>query len=119
MHVLGNRNISIFTHQNKIYHNIVVHLAIPPPVLLSTMVSIKDIVATLPAEDNAWGWGPPPSTEKTLDGVPYAPFSKTDKLGHMADWTSDNKDRDGRPRGQYRGYRGMLHPLCVVCMVCV
>ncbi|EEH02777.1 translation initiation factor eIF3 [Histoplasma capsulatum G186AR] len=57
-------------------------------------VSIADIVASLPSEDS---WGPPVTTETTLDGVPYAPFSKGDKLGRMADWATEGKDgRDGR-----------------------
>lgn len=68
--------------------------------------SIADLISALPDGD---GWGPPVTTETTLDGVPYAPFSKGDKLGRMADWTSDGKDgRDGRGgRAQYnRNYRG-------------
>ncbi|ROV97902.1 hypothetical protein VSDG_04942 [Cytospora chrysosperma] len=67
--------------------------------------SIADLISALPDGD---GWGPPVTTETTLDGVPYAPFSKGDKLGRMADWTSDGKDgRDGRGgRAQYnRNYR--------------
>ncbi|KUI61205.1 Eukaryotic translation initiation factor 3 subunit D [Cytospora mali] len=67
--------------------------------------SIADLISALPEGD---GWGPPVTTETTLDGVPYAPFSKGDKLGRMADWTSDGKDgRDGRGgRAQYnRNYR--------------
>lgn len=67
--------------------------------------SLADLIAALPSED---GWGPPTVTETTLNGVPYAPFSKGDKLGRMADWTADSKDgRDGRGgRQQYnRNYR--------------
>lgn len=70
-------------------------------------VSIADIVASLPSEDS---WGPPVTTETTLDGVPYAPFSKGDKLGRMADWASEGKDgRDGRGGRQAynRIYRGL------------
>ncbi|EKG17692.1 Eukaryotic translation initiation factor 3 subunit 7 [Macrophomina phaseolina MS6] len=38
-----------------------------------------------------------------LEGVPYAPYSKADRLGRMADWT-EGKDRDGRGgRQQYGG----------------
>ncbi|KAH6996653.1 eukaryotic translation initiation factor 3 subunit D [Ilyonectria sp. MPI-CAGE-AT-0026] len=53
------------------------------------------------------GWGPSVTTETTLNGVPYAPFSKGDKLGRMADWTTEGKDRDGRGgRAQYnRSFR--------------
>lgn len=74
--------------------------------------SIADIIAALPDGD---GWGPPVTTETTLNGVPYAPFSKGDKLGRMADWTADGKDgRDGRGgRAQYnRNYRGTPSDRC-------
>ncbi|XXG93985.1 hypothetical protein Hte_000236 [Hypoxylon texense] len=67
--------------------------------------SLADLIAALPEGD---GWGPPTITDTTLNGVPYAPFSKGDKLGRMADWTADSKDsRDGRGgRQQYnRNYR--------------
>ncbi|CAJ2501595.1 Uu.00g044480.m01.CDS01 [Anthostomella pinea] len=67
--------------------------------------SLADLVSALPEGD---GWGPPVVSETTLNGVPYAPFSKGDKLGRMADWTADSKDgRDGRGgRQQYnRNYR--------------
>ncbi|KAI1356693.1 eukaryotic translation initiation factor 3 subunit D [Xylaria sp. FL0043] len=67
--------------------------------------SLADLIAALPDGD---GWGPQTTTETTLNGVPYAPFSKGDKLGRMADWTADGKDgRDGRGgRQQYnRNYR--------------
>ncbi|EJT81234.1 eukaryotic translation initiation factor 3 subunit D [Gaeumannomyces tritici R3-111a-1] len=67
--------------------------------------SLADIVAALPDGD---GWGPETTSETTLNGVPYAPFSKGDKLGRMADWTADGKDgRDGRGgRQQFnRNYR--------------
>ncbi|RYP03152.1 hypothetical protein DL764_005359 [Monosporascus ibericus] len=66
--------------------------------------SLAALISALPEGD---GWGPPSTTETTLNGVPYAPFSKGDKLGRMADWTADSKDRDGRGgRQQYnRNYR--------------
>ncbi|QYS99192.1 Eukaryotic translation initiation factor 3 subunit D [Trichoderma simmonsii] len=52
------------------------------------------------------GWGPSVTSEITLDGVPYAPFSKGDKLGRMADWTAEGKDRERGGRLQYnRQYR--------------
>lgn len=85
--------------------------------------SIADLIAALPDGD---GWGPPVTTETTLDGVPYAPFSKGDKLGRMADWTADGKDgRDGRGgRAQYnRNYRGAppnntKHQLALLAISC-
>ncbi|KAI0013423.1 eukaryotic translation initiation factor 3 subunit D [Xylariaceae sp. FL0662B] len=70
-----------------------------------TSKSLADLIEALPEGD---GWGPPVMTETTLNGVPYAPFSKGDKLGRMADWASDGKDgRDGRGgRQQYnRNFR--------------
>lgn len=55
------------------------------------------------------GWGPSVTSEITLDGVPYAPFSKGDKLGRMADWTAEGKDRERGGRLQYsRQYRGTV-----------
>ncbi|EAW14248.1 eukaryotic translation initiation factor 3 subunit D [Aspergillus clavatus NRRL 1] len=66
-------------------------------------VSIADLVAALPSEDS---WGPATPSDNMLEGVPYAPFSKGDKLGRMADWTSDSKDRDRAGRQAYnRNYR--------------
>ncbi|KAH6895164.1 eukaryotic translation initiation factor 3 subunit D [Thelonectria olida] len=61
------------------------------------------ICESCPAGD---GWGPAVTTETTLNGVPYAPFSKGDKLGRMADWTTEGKDRERGGRAQYnRNYR--------------
>ncbi|KAL8798102.1 MAG: hypothetical protein Q9182_006953 [Xanthomendoza sp. 2 TL-2023] len=67
-------------------------------------VSLADIVATLPSDES---WGPPTTTDALVDGVPYAPYSKGDKLGRMADWTAEGKDREGRGgRQQYnRNYK--------------
>lgn len=76
-----------------------------------TLKSLVDIVDTCPPDD---GWGCAVTNDITLNGVPYAPFSKGDKLGRVADWT-DGKDRDGRSRGQYnRNFRGKSshHDLC-------
>ena len=68
-------------------------------------ISLSDIVTALPSDET---WGPPTITDSLVDGVPYAPYSKGDKLGRMADWTTEGKDRDGRGgRQQYnRSYRG-------------
>ncbi|KAF7173149.1 hypothetical protein CNMCM5623_005372 [Aspergillus felis] len=66
-------------------------------------ISIADLVAALPAEDT---WGPATPSDNMLDGVPYAPFSKGDKLGRMADWTGDGKDQNRGGRQAYnRNYR--------------
>ena len=69
--------------------------------------SLRDLIDALPSEQ----WGPPTTTETTLNGVPYAPFSKGDKLGRMADWTSEGKDREGRGgRQQYQQrYRDQIY----------
>ncbi|KAJ4415586.1 hypothetical protein N0V85_002646 [Neurospora sp. IMI 360204] len=67
---------------------------------------LVDLIDSLP--DLGATWGPAVTTETTLNGVPYAPYSKGDKLGRMADWTADSKDgRDGRGgRQQYnRNFR--------------
>ncbi|KAI4188213.1 MAG: hypothetical protein LQ346_005359 [Caloplaca aetnensis] len=67
-------------------------------------MSLADIVAALPSDE---AWGPPTTTDALVEGVPYAPYSKGDKLGRMADWTTEGKDREGRGgRQQYnRNYR--------------
>ncbi|KAL8730657.1 MAG: hypothetical protein Q9166_003970 [cf. Caloplaca sp. 2 TL-2023] len=67
-------------------------------------MSLVDIVATLPSDES---WGPSTTTDALVDGVPYAPYSKGDKLGRMADWTTEGKDREGRGgRQQYnRNYK--------------
>jgi translation initiation factor 3 subunit D len=70
------------------------------------MADSLDYVKVVEACPPGDGWGPPVTTETTLDGVPYAPFSKGDKLGRMADWTSEGKDRERGGRQQYnRNYR--------------
>ena len=69
-------------------------------------ISLADLVSSLPTEET---WGPSTTKDALVDGVPYAPYSKGDKLGRMADWTSEGKDgREGRGgRQQYqRNYRG-------------
>jgi len=68
--------------------------------------SLLDLVSALPSGDS---WGPSATTETTLNGVPYAPFSKGDKLGRMADWTEGKGgDRGGRQQYGNRGYRGNI-----------
>ena len=39
--------------------------------------------------DNKDGWGPT-TVPARLEGIPFAPFSKSDKLGRAADWTNQN-----------------------------
>lgn len=68
--------------------------------------SLQDIIASLPKDT----WGPPTTTETTLNGVPYAPFSKGDKLGRMADWTAEGKERERGGRAQYQQrYRDQIY----------
>lgn len=69
-----------------------------------TTIKLAESVSSLALDDE---WGPETVTTTTLDGVPYAPYSKGDKLGRMADWTLDSKDRDrGGRTGYNRNYRG-------------
>lgn len=51
-------------------------------------------------------WGPSSTIPESLrfNDVPYAPFSKNDKLGKVADWFDPTKDKDNK-RQQQRGYR--------------
>ncbi len=69
--------------------------------------------------DNDNGWGPSPAMlpEKFRD-IPYAPYSKADKLGKIADWSTPEqkeKESSGRSRANYRNYRGMLFISHVNC----
>ena len=61
----------------------------------------------LPVADG-WGPGDDWELEGVLKDVPFAPFSKGDKLGRAADWTTESKDgKDSRSRTGYgRNYRG-------------
>jgi hypothetical protein len=115
--VIGRLDARTFDHhKSEIFatphRDLLRNSIIPPHKLAATMapISLTDIISALPSEDS---WGPPTSTETTLNGVPYAPYSKGDKLGRMADWTTEGKDgRDGRGgRQQYnRNYRGWFSP---------
>ncbi|KAK5459402.1 hypothetical protein LTS15_003530 [Exophiala xenobiotica] len=63
-------------------------------------ISLADAINGLNVHDE---WGPEITSNTTLDGVPYAPYSKSDKLGRMADWTQEGKegrDRGGRQYGR-------------------
>lgn len=76
---------------------------------------LADTIAQLSVEDD--GWGPETVTSTTLDGVPYAPYSKGDKLGRMADWTQEGKEGAQRGNRNYnRNYRGeFLYRECGTC----
>jgi len=63
---------------------------------------------SLPAiEENSDGWGPR-GIPRELEGMPYAPYSKSDKIGRIADWNIQN------PRGRqiefYRTRRSLANP---------
>ncbi|CAA22586.1 translation initiation factor eIF3d [Schizosaccharomyces pombe] len=52
---------------------------------------------------SAWG---PPETEQIGGDIPYAPFSKGDRLGKIADWSVD-QPKDGREqRGRQGAFAG-------------
>lgn len=74
-------------------------------------ISLAETIAQLGVEDE---WGPEITTATTLNGIPYAPYSKGDKLGRMADWTQEGKE--GRDRGQRygRNFRGQS-PIAISC----
>ncbi|PWA56039.1 hypothetical protein CTI12_AA422680 [Artemisia annua] len=44
---------------------------------------------------NPDGWGPPETTSPS--NVPFAPFSRSDKLGRIADWTRSNTYQNKNP----------------------
>jgi hypothetical protein len=57
-------------------------------------------------------WGPPSEVPESLrfHEVPYAPFSKGDKLGKVADWNTDSKDGKDQKRQPYgRSFRDPYH----------
>lgn len=56
-------------------------------------------------------WGPPATVPESLrfNDVPFAPFSKNDKLGKVADWSDAAKDLKDNKRQQHRGYRDPYH----------
>ncbi|KAH0608423.1 uncharacterized protein H6S33_001557 [Morchella sextelata] len=64
---------------------------------------LSALIAALP-EHETGAWGPPSNVDSSLNEVPYAPYSKGDKLGRMADWTSDNTKDGGNQRGGRGGY---------------
>lgn len=67
--------------------------------------------------DTLSGWGPTSDViPNQFRDIPYAPYSKGDKLGRVADWTNpdsqkqDNRETTGRQgrSGFNRFNRGML-----------
>ena len=45
-------------------------------------------------EDNADGWGPTTVPEQ-LEGIPYAPFTKSEKIGRISDFTQSGFNKYG------------------------
>ena len=53
--------------------------------------------------DNPNGWGPSKGffmPENQLQNVPYAPFSKNERIGRVADWTRNYNARPNARSGQ-------------------
>jgi hypothetical protein len=118
-HILATQKLPADNlHPTLIIHNPPFVLSVVGAYIFFTMapISIADLVAALPAED---AWGPATSGDNMLEGVPYAPFAKGDKLGRMADWTAESKDRAGQGRQQYnrnfRGKRSTLQQMFSLC----
>ncbi|ODQ66057.1 eukaryotic translation initiation factor 3 subunit D [Nadsonia fulvescens var. elongata DSM 6958] len=64
----------------------------------------------LPSANSFWGPSSTVPTDLSFNDVPYAPFSKGDKLGKVADFTSDVKDAKDQKRQQFgRGARDFYH----------
>ncbi|RUS24999.1 eukaryotic translation initiation factor 3 subunit D, partial [Jimgerdemannia flammicorona] len=56
--------------------------------------------------DNDLGWGPASNVlPEQFRDIPYAPYSKADKLGRIADWSLPDQNKDGQ-RDQNVGGRG-------------
>jgi len=68
-------------------------------------------------EDSADGWGPSAEPEK-LQGIPFAPFSKSDKLGKAADWTNQNYQKYSGTWGA-SGEVEAARSLCFCCFACL
>lgn len=70
-----------------------------------------------PVSDSQSGWGPVSLSSQFRD-IPYAPYSKADKLGRIADWSAPEgtQGKDGRGatgdqrggRSNFRNFRGIL-----------
>ncbi|KAI9301571.1 eukaryotic translation initiation factor 3 subunit D [Cunninghamella echinulata] len=58
--------------------------------------------------DSEYGWGPASDVVPTeFRDIPYAPYSKADKLGRVADWTNpDGQKQDNRENSGRQGKQG-------------
>lgn len=69
-------------------------------------------VSKLPSIEDPWGPGSYTPNSLQFNGVPYAPFIKSDKLGKIADWQSAREDEQlsmknsnlQKKRDQYHAY---------------
>ena len=53
---------------------------------------------TFSIDSNPTAWGPMlTSVPPGFEDIPFAPFSKSDKIGRVADWYEIDDGKDGRP----------------------
>lgn len=102
-------------NNNSATTTLIKYLFIPEteaPVVM-TLPELSALIAALP-ESPEVTWGPPATIDSALNDVPYAPYSKGDKLGRMADWSTesgkDGRDQRGGRQGYNRNYRGFSTP---------
>jgi hypothetical protein len=82
-------------------------------------LSIMSAPFKLPTVADTQAWGPVGLSAQFRD-IPYAPYSKADKLGRIADWSApegtqgkDNRGGAGDQRGGrpgFRNFRGIFFP---------
>ncbi len=60
-------------------------------------------------DDNDSGWGPGNFFEE-MDGIPFAPFNKNDRLGRISDWTQPGQTNR-------RGRGGLAHEYHFCCCI--
>ena len=83
-------------------------LEVEAPAVMA-LPELSALIAALP-ESPEVTWGLPATTDSALNDVPYAPYSKGDKLRRMADWSTesgkDGRDQRGGRQGYNRNFRG-------------
>ena len=63
----------------------------------------------IPESDGQWGPPKQPLLNRKFQDIPYAPFSKSDRVGRFADWndlTGENRQTSNLASGQNAGLRG-------------
>ncbi|PLW18406.1 hypothetical protein PCANC_08844 [Puccinia coronata f. sp. avenae] len=59
-----------------------------------------------PIHDHPDAWGPSPTSLPTqFKDIPYAPFSKSDKIGRVVDWNAESGQLSLGPNAHQRGFR--------------